>query len=202
MFPTRLRFFAFGLTSTLPLCRSLGFRLRLRLRLSLRLWLCNAFTSWLLLLSRRTLSLRRLTSFLTAIRLLHDLPLRRWLSLWRGLSFFLTAIYTRRLLHNLPLRRLSLWRGLPSFLASFLPGIHTRLLNNLPLWCGLSSFLALTAFLTLTAIDFGRTLIRLSRSFHRLRGSTIRLIRISTSSFILHVELLTLASIRHGLNAQ
>src|SRR5687768_7126762 len=189
VFPTRLRFFAFGLTSTLPLCGGLGFRLRLRslrLRLGLRLWLSDAFTSrlLLLLLSRRTLGLRRLTSFLTTIRLLHNLPLWRRLSLRCGLSSFLTTVHTRLF------GRLSLWRGLPSFLTT----IHPRLFDYLPLTCGLFSLL--------TAVGFHGALLRLCRSLLGLRGSTVRPLGISTSAFVLHVELLTLASIRHCLDTK
>ena len=99
----------------------LGLRLRLGRRTSR---LCNAFTSrllLLLLLSSWPLSLRCLPFFLAAIRLLDNLALWRWLSLWHGLSFLLTAIHTSRLLDHLPLRRLSLRLGLPFFLAL----IHT-----------------------------------------------------------------------------
>ena len=177
MFPCVLRFFAFATALT-------AWRLRRR--------------SFLLLLLRLRPSRLRLGRR-TSCRLCDAFSLwlllsRRTLSLRGGLSFLPTV---SRLLHDLPLWRcLPLWCGRPFFLTT----VHTRrLLDHLPPWRSLPLWRGLSPFLP--AIDFRWTLNRLCRSFHGLRGSTVRLVGISTYAFVSHVELLTLASIRHGLNA-
>jgi hypothetical protein len=154
----------------------------------------------------RPFSLCRRSPFLTAttinllwllLRLSH--LLLRLSHLLLRLSWLLLRL---RLSHNSLRWGLSLFLNTTPACTLVLLWLLLRLSHYLLLWRCWSPFLATTAPTTSFIFNDRRLLLRLQRIRLRSRGSSVRSPGVTIPTLVSHFELLTLASIGHGFNAQ